>query len=150
LRFAHLLATNAGAKRLVAEAAALDRLLDLAPRPSGAATKALSERIVAAAVAARAGDFREAGRGRQPRRFFWIPEALSQGRRGLAEAGSGGWIGGGLLAACLLIGAFAGTTGLVDKAIEPLAVAVGTEGDPDTSQLALDDDAAGLLEGDLL
>ena len=50
LRFAGLVAEDDAGRRLVAEATALDSLLDLAPKASAAREHALKERIVAAAL----------------------------------------------------------------------------------------------------
>ena len=50
LRFASFIGEDDGAKRLLAEADALDSLLDRAPRASEARERALQERIVAAAL----------------------------------------------------------------------------------------------------
>src|SRR5262245_7919941 len=50
LRFASLVAEDEASRRLMAEASALDRLLDVAPKASAAREHALKERIVAAAL----------------------------------------------------------------------------------------------------
>jgi hypothetical protein len=155
LRFAPLLAARGDARRLVAEAAALDRLLDLAPAPA-TNRGALADRIVAAASA-------DAGQ----RQVIRLPE---RGRLGslfgsaAARAGafggaslrsglrSGPWAGGALLAASLVLGAFMGTSGAIDSAIRPLTVAAigDTDTDADASQVAMGVDGVGPYEEELL
>ena len=148
-KFASLLATDGEAQRLLREAAALDRLLDLAPGPH-TENAALAERIVAAAS-------REAGVGSRLRfrradrrpRLFGAAADLALRRASLRASQVPA---AALLAASLVIGIIAGTSGALDAAIGPLAAAtaVESEGDADASQLALGSDEAGLLEEDLL
>ncbi len=88
LRFAPLLATDAEADRLVREAAAFDRLLDLAPRLAPERERAVAQRIIAAAIANR----------RAPAQA--LPRVV-QGRTPV-------WRAAALLAASLLVGVFAG------------------------------------------
>jgi hypothetical protein len=151
LRFAPLLAARGDARRLVAEAAALDRLLDLAPAPA-TNRGALADRIVAAASA-------DAGQ----RQVIRLPErgrlgslfgsaAARAGAIGGASLRSGPWAGGALLAASLVLGAFMGTSGAIDSAIRPLTVAAigDTDTDADASQVAMGVDGVGPYEEELL
>jgi len=152
LRFAPLLAASGEAQRLLKEAAALDRVMDFAPRPSRARAEALAERIVAAATAESEGGL---GRHRAARALRRVLSPAPIGMASLARrtaTASMRWPAAALLAASLAIGAFAGTEGLFEAAIEPLAVAVGpdSEAEADASHLAFGDERAGLLEEDLL
>ncbi len=150
LRFASVLASNGAAKRLLDEAEALDRLLDLAPQPT-------AERVaaVAARISAQAG---EGGHGvsnlhRAPRRAARV-ETLSAPRARAFSLGRGGdgmgAIAAGLMAASLVVGAFAGSAGLLDRAIEPFTAVASDEADADATQLALGADETELVEEERL
>jgi hypothetical protein len=151
LRFAPLLSASALARRKLSEAAALDRLIDLAPEPRTNRT-ALAERIAAAALA-------EARRGQVIR----LPQRGGLGSRfgsgagraaafGRLNPGAGQWAGGALLAASLVLGAFIGTSGTFNSAIQPLTVAAIGDGEAeaDASQVAFGVDGVGLFEEELL
>ena len=131
LRFASLLAADSDAQRMLREARALDRLLDLAPRAK-VSEDAIARRIVAAA----------ASEGRAKRRSPSFVRLMAR------EAG---WPAAALMAASLLLGAFAGTTGALDPAFEPLtsASAGGGEIEADPSLIALGGDETGIFEEDL-
>ena len=105
------LSASEQARRRLAEAAALDRLLDLAPEPR-TNRSALADRIVAAA----------AGEAARPQ-VIRLPQRGAMGsssalpRRGPARSAGraserGQWAGGALLAASLVLGAFMGTSGV--------------------------------------
>lgn len=151
LRFAPLLSASGEARRRLAEAAALDRLLDLAPQP-GTNRTALAERIVAAASqeAARPQVIRLPQRGGVGSLFG--SAAARAGAFSRANPGSGQWAGGALLAASLVLGAFMGTSGAFNSAIQPLTVAaIGeSETEADASQVAFGVDGVGLFEEELL
>ena len=75
LRFAGIVSEDKVAARMLAQAGALDRLLEQAPRASGADVEALKERIMAAALRSRRAATRRrrrgqagVGQGRVPRR----------------------------------------------------------------------------------
>jgi hypothetical protein len=147
LRFAPLLSSNEQARRLLAEAQALDRLLDLAPEPR-TNRAALADRIVAAVS-------QEAARPQ----VIQLPQRRGSGslfgsaaERARASFGSGQWAGGALLAASLVLGAFMGTSGAFQQAIQPLTVATTGETDAETeaSQVAFGVDGVGLFEEELL
>lgn len=137
---AAVLASDADAKRRLAEAEALDRLLDMMPEPE-IDTRALSDRILAAAesevpVAARPS-----------RRVAW---ARSTGN---PRASDTSWPAAAMLAASLVLGAFMGLSGTFDTALQQVAVAeLSDDGDRETDpgELALDSGALGLFEEDLL
>lgn len=147
LRFAPLLSASALARRKLAEAEALDRLIDLAPEPR-TNRSALAERIVAAASA-------EAARAqviRLPQRGGLSSAASRAAAFGRMNLGAGQWAGGALLAASLVLGAFIGTSGTFSSAIQPLTVAASgeSETEADASQVAFGIDGVGLFEEELL
>ncbi len=151
LRFAPLLSANEQARRRLAEAAALDRLLDLAPEPR-TNRSALADRIVAAAAeeAARPQVIRLPQRGATGSSLGSVAaRARAFGRDSFR---SGQWAGGALLAASLVLGAFMGTSGAFRQAIQPFTVVAAgdTDTDADASQVALGADGDGLYEEELL
>lgn len=119
LRFAGLVAEADEAQRILAEAAALDELLDRAPRVSSPRQRALADRI-AQAVASEA----EAGNA----------NVVELGPRRTGNRGQPSWRMAALLAASLLLGVFAGSTGLIDDLL-----ATGTEIASDDIGLADED-----------
>jgi hypothetical protein len=138
--FAGLLATDAEAQKCLREAEALDRLLDLAPRPE-INTRALADRIVAAAAADKPAA--------RPASSAVKPASVFQGRT--LRAAEAQWPAAALLAASLVLGMFSGVSGAFNTAVEPLMVAstsIDTEIDP--GQLALDSDALSMFEEDAL
>jgi hypothetical protein len=138
--FAGLLAGDAEAQQRLREAEALDRLLDLAP-PPGIDTRALADRILAAAVA----DKRVA----RPAPAAAKPAPLHQ-RRAWGGVESQ-WPAAALLAASLVLGMFTGISGSLNTAVAPLMVASTTgESEIDPGQIAFDGDALSLFEEDML
>jgi hypothetical protein len=136
---AGLLTENAGAQRRLAEAEALDRLLDLMPEPQ-VETRALADRIMAAVEA------------EQPAGGSAAPVARVAWAR-LARDGAGRetpWPAAALLAASLVLGAFIGLSSPLDTAFETVVVEASDETSTDPGQIAYDSDALGLFEEDLL
>lgn len=134
--FAGLLATSADAKARLREAEVLDRLLDLAPEPE-IDTRALADRIVAAAVA-------ETPAAARPKaRVAWA-------KIGGATATRAEWPAAALLAASLVLGMFVGLNGTFDTAVAPLVAQASTDADIDPGQIAFDSDAMGMYEEDTL
>ena len=120
LVLATLLATNAEAKAAFAEALALDRILDAAPRVSGERERALAQRIIATAghtTPANVVAFKQ--RPAPARSFFQRPAAA-------------------LLAASLMLGVFAGTSGNLTPALDFVADAIGLSDDEPELALAND------------
>lgn len=128
-----LIADNQDAQRLVAEAVALDHLLDLAPRVSLGGKSALTERIVAQAARADVSQIsRQSGFG-QPRP-----------RRDNAYAGLA-------LAASLVLGVLAGSQQGLAPALQEVAASAGLESAAPGGQVATSsDDSFGLASEDLL
>lgn len=120
---AHLVARDAAAQRLLAEAEALDRVLERAPLPSLASEAALAERIVAAAQ-------------RSPRivKIGGARPAAPDPLRAQAEGSAGParpWLVGrrvgaaGLLVASLMFGLVIGRTSLPQQVLPELAELTG-------------------------
>jgi anti-sigma factor RsiW len=131
---AALLAGNAEAHRRLAEAEALDRLLDLMPEAE-IDTHALAARILAAAKARAPAD----------------APAPTPARR-TTHAADTPWGAAALLAASLVIGAFVGVSGTFNSAFETAVIAdASDEASTDPGRIAFDDSGAlGLFEEDLL
>ena len=143
LRFASLIAEDKAAARLLAEAGALDRLLDLAPRTSEVRMHALKERIVAAAV--------RSGHGG----LAVVPAHASAGeklggwaRRSAVGFSGSEWPVAALLAASLVLGVLLGSAGTFDTTMQHVAAATGFSTTADTSQLALGVDVDGQTSAD--
>ena len=134
-RLRQLLAVAPDGARLLAEARAFDRALDRAAEPDGMASRALVDRIVAAAAVAPAE--MPADRIQQgqvitlPQRARTRPVAEGPSRRQLAAA---------LLAACLLVGIFLGETVRIEPLLQEFAEAVGLSTDYETVNTALADE----------
>lgn len=142
LRFAPLLAESAEARQLLAEASALDRLLDLAPVPEAGVTEALASRIAAAAA-------REPVVA--PARDVLRPAASLRAIQARHRTEGASWQAAMLLAASLVLGIFAGTSSWMEDAVAPLiGVASAEDVELDLSQVGLDGDSATVFEEGLL
>ena len=146
LKFAELLADHHDARQVMAEAEALDRLLDMAPEPKAAELTSLSARILSAAAATPqrtpAGNVTPLSAAAKPR----SQPSKFRPRRVVD------WPAAALMAASLVLGIFAGTNGyLGDVTGSDTELAQSADNDQsDASALAFGTDAAGLLEEDLL
>jgi hypothetical protein len=153
LRFAGIVGEDKVAARMLAEADALDRLLEQAPRASGADVEALKERIMAAALRSGAPQLavvagRKAG----------VVQPSSAARRGPAFAtrfGRGEWPAAAMLAASLVIGVMLGSAGTLDTTMQQMAEVTGLSTatdnvNTDSSQLALGEEIEGQSDEDLL
>ena len=146
LRFAGVISEDKTAATLLAEAEALDRLLDQAPRASAAGIEPLKERIVAAALRAHEPHLAVIAGGKK---VAVLPQARL-GRRSLA-ARFVEWPAAAVLAASLVLGVMLGTTGTFETTMQEVAQVAGFgNGTADGAQLALGDDALGQLDEDLL
>lgn len=143
LRFAPLIAGNEEAQRLLAEAAAFDKLLDQAPAPNDARYAGLIDRIVAAADAERTaapGNVVPITAGRR------ASAPVAQRRTPVHQRSS--WQAAALLAASLFVGAFVGTSGLLNQAIPSFGEVDVAEAD--VTELVIDGNRSSLIEEDLL
>ena len=145
LEFAGLLAGNADAQRLYREAEAFDRLIDLAPRPK-TDKSALVERIAAAAFA----DTPDETPRWQVTALKRAIERPQQPARNYFKRVS--WQVSSVLAASLVLGAFTGFSGMLDRTVGPLVNVASEDGltDVEVGQLALDSGTVLQSEEDLL
>jgi hypothetical protein len=144
-RFAPLLEHHAGARVMLAEARALDRLLDCAPPPGIGRERALRDRIVAAVSNDCVG-----GRGGQPAaRVIELSPTWQRSRTAFAPPGTV-WRTALLLAASLVLGVYLGAGGGLTPAVEVVAETVGLETQVEPYQLSLVDDDVPLAEEDML
>ncbi len=124
MRMSSVIAIDPRAKAALAEAAALDRLLDMAPLVSIDRERALAQAILAAAAAnsspAQTSNVVALPAARKPA----VPFLRGQARHAA----------GALLAASLVLGIFAGTSGQLSSTVDYVAEAVGLS--DDESELA--------------
>lgn len=149
LRFASFIAEDDEAKRLVREAAALDDLLDCAPRASEDRERALQERIVAAALRSGEPKLAVVGGSREPA----APQRARQrfSISGFAKASvRAEWPAAALLAASLVVGVLLGTNGTLDPAVQEVAEVTGLSTTADSSQVALGEEIVAFVDEDLL
>jgi uncharacterized membrane protein YccC len=144
-RFASLIASDARARASLAEARALDRLLDRASWPSVSRERAVRDRIMAA-VSNDSGGVRSAPAAA---RVVELPPRR-QPPRTAPVASRTGWRIAALLAASLAIGIYLGSAGGLTPEVQAVAEVVGLEAEADSYQLSLLDDNAPLSEEDLL
>ena len=144
-RFASLIASDARARASLAEARALDRLLDRASWPSVCRKRAVRDRIMTA-VSNDGGGVRSAPAAA---RVIELPPRRQPPRT--APAGSRtGWRTAALLAASLAIGIYLGSAGGLTPEVQAVVEVVGLQAEADLYQLSLLDDNGPLSEEDLL
>jgi len=148
LRFASFICEDEAARRLVAEATALDALLDRASLASEEREHALKERIVAAAM--RSGERKLAvvtGRstGSAARLAAWARRPSFTKATTSAE-----WPAAALLAASLVVGVVLGSAGTFDTTVEQMAEATGFATASEFPQLALGEEIITVTDEDLL
>jgi hypothetical protein len=138
------LALEPAARRAMAEAQALDRLLAQAPAAAGGAV-GLSDRILAR-VAEEAARKQPAAEERSEGRVIAWPGARSRAgaARSVAAAGAPWTIGrkqvgaaAGLLAASLVLGFYLGAAGLARPALDPRGAVAEVDGDQSPAQMLL-------------
>jgi hypothetical protein len=148
-RFAGIAGEDKVAARMLAEANALDRLLEQAPRASGADVEALKERIMAAALRSGAPQLAVVAGGKAG-----VAQPNSATKRGPAFAtrfGRGEWPAAAMLAASLVLGVMLGSAGTFDATMREVAQVTGFDSSTtDNSQLALGEDIYGQTDEDLL
>jgi hypothetical protein len=133
LRIAGFISEDGEARRMLAEAAALDRLLDLAPGAGTERERALKERIVAAALRTSDKKLVAVPTG-GPVSGKWAPWSR---RPALARAVSTNSLPAALLAASLVMGVLLGSAGTFESAMRDVADATGFATAGESSQLAL-------------
>lgn len=143
LRFAQLIAQDEQARRLVEEAGALDRLLNLAPNVGSDRVDGLVDRIVAAAEQEGATSSNV-----EPFRRRTAPPSARVPMRYRTS-----WQAAALLAASLFVGAFVGTSGLLQSSVGSLGQAIYSDSDSDSldvSDLSLDGSRSTLYAEEVL
>lgn len=125
-RFEPLIAGNARARELLAEARALENLLDRAPLPAKDRMVALADRIVSVATA----------EGREQVASAHVID-LAARRQARTVTRPAIWRVASALAASLLVGIYLGASPPVATAIEAIAGAVGVQTDSDLTDLAV-------------
>lgn len=126
-RFERLVEENARARELMAEARALDDLLDRAPAPDARRIAELSDRIAALAMAE--------GRGPRPATPVIDIAARRQARR--QPITTMGWKVASALAASLLVGIYLGSSPPVSSAVESVASLVGVTADTESADVVV-------------
>jgi hypothetical protein len=152
LRFASFICEDEAARRLVAEGAALDALLDRASRASEEREHALKERIVAAAM--RSGERKLAvvaghGAGSAARLAAMLP--VWAHRPSFTKVTTRAeWPAAALLAASLVVGVVLGSAGTFDTTVQQMAEATGFATASEFPQLALGEEIMTITDEDLL
>jgi len=150
LRFASLLANEPEAQRHVAEAAALDRLLDLAPTASTARERAVSERIMGAAQTQQHAPHRGSEAAPAISNIVKLPAWARRwqiaGAFSLDELPAVG-----LLAASLVLGVMLGSAGTLDTTMQDVAEVAGLSSNvTGDSQFTLGEDTVAWVGEELL
>jgi hypothetical protein len=143
-RYLPLVEADPAAARLLAEARALDRLLDRAPVPEAERREALAQRIVAAA---RADGVPQASIPTPRDRVVAFPGPKAKPARRPARRD---WQAAGLLAASLLLGIFVGVNGTFDGAISGLTNLAGLSPEVDVMELAFEPSALTMFDEEAL
>jgi hypothetical protein len=149
LRFASFICEDEAARRLVAEAGALDSLLDRASRASEEREHALKERIVAAALRSGERQLAVVGRGSVARVAAGIPNWVRHPSFTKVTSRSE-WPAAAVLAASLVVGVLLGSAGTFDTTVQEMAEATGFATTSEFPQLALSDEIITLGDEDFL
>lgn len=150
LRFASLLASEPEAQRHVAEAAALDRLLDLAPTASTARERAVSERIMGAAQMQQRAPHRASQATPASSNIVSLPAWARQLQIGRAFS-LNEWPAAGLLVASLVLGVMLGSTGTLESTMQEVAEVAGLSSNiTGNAQFTLGEDAVAWAGEELL
>ncbi len=147
LRFAGIISEDEAGARLLAEAEALDRLLDRAPRASDANLDALKERIMAAALRSERPQLTAVAGGRPVPAKAWLGQLR---KPSWAEKRFGEWPAAALLAASLVLGVMLGSAGTLDTTMQQVASVTGFNTAGDSTNLALGEEILGTSDEDLL
>ncbi len=147
LKFAGLVGEDKQSASMLAEADALDRLLDRASRPSEANVEALKQRIVAAALRQQRPQLSTVEGGkREPANKAWF----GQLRRPTWKSNLSDLPAAAVLAASLVLGVMLGTTGTLDTTLRQVAGVAGFSSTADATNLASNEEVLGSGDEDLL
>jgi len=149
LRFASFVSEDEEAQRLVAESAALDALLDRAPRASQDREHALKERIVAAALRSSETKLAVVTAGGEAPAMARLPSWL-RGAPPARVRQRQEWPAAAMLAASLVVGVMLGSAGTFDSTMQRVAEATGVATAAERSQLALGEDILASAEEEFL
>ena len=149
LRFASFVSEDEEAQRLVAESAALDALLDRAPRASEDREHALKERIVAAALRSSETKLAVVTAGGEAPALARLPSWL-RGAPPARVRQRQEWPAAAMLAASLVVGVMLGSAGTFDSTMQRVAEATGVATAAERSQLALGEDILASVEEEFL
>jgi len=143
LRFASVISEDKAASRMLAEAEALDILLDSASRPSDAAVDALKDRIMATALRELPVEVSVAARPSASVTSIWARRRALPAMAPRAVE----WPAAAVLAASLVLGVMLGSAGTFDATMSQMAQVAGLQsaaadnaGTVDSAQLALGDE----------
>lgn len=145
LRFAGVVSDDEAAARLLAEAEALDRLLDRAPRVSEAKIDALKERIVAAALRSERPKLTAVAGGKVVPSKAWLGQLRRPSWTSRSE-----WPAAAVLAASLVVGVVLGSAGTFDTTVQRVASVTGLSTAGDATNLALGEEILGSGDEDML
>lgn len=149
LRFASVISDDDAASHMLAEAQALDTLLDRASRPSDAAVEALKDRIMAAAMREPPAQVSVATRPAASIRPAASVTSIWSRRPVLPAIAPrfAEWPAAAVLAASLVVGVMLGSAGTFDATMSQMAQVAGLQstasdnaGAVDSAQLALGDE----------
>jgi hypothetical protein len=144
-RFRRLLAEVPEAQALLAEARALDRILDQAPRPGRERMQLLAERIVPAVEAGKEPG--ASGSTGMDGRVIQLPARIRGIKRAAAATDRSIWQTAALLAACLVAGVYLGASPVVKPVLQQFADSFGVTTELDSASYAFFDES---LEEDAL
>lgn len=147
LKFAGVVSEDEAAATLLAEAEALDRLLDRAPRVGEAKIDALKERIVAVALRSDRPQLKAISGGKSEPAKGWLGEVR---RPQWVPARFHEWPAAAVLAASLVLGVMLGSAGTFDTTMQQVASVAGYSTTEDGTSVALNDEVLGTGDEDML
>jgi len=150
LQFASLITDEPEAQRLMAEAVALDRLLDVAPTARTEQEQGLIGRIVAAARVQQHKPLSASEVAPAVSNIVKLP-AWVRWPQIAGAFGASDWPAAGLLAASLVLGVMLGSAGMLDSTMQEVAEVAGLSSSLTVeSQLMLNEDTAAWAGEELL
>jgi len=150
LRFAGLVTDEPEAQRLMAEAAALDRILDVASAAGHEQEQALTGRIMAAARVQQHKAHSKSDVAPAVSNIVKLPAWVRRPQIA-GDFGASEWPAAGLLAASLVLGVMLGSAGTLDSTMQEVAEVAGLSSSVTVdSQLTLNEDTAAWAGEELL
>lgn len=130
---------------ILAEAVALDKVLDRAPVPAQSTLPALADRVFAAAMAGAAAAARDAPPvGQTGSNVYALKMAVSPGRplQRNSLTRQSGWQAAGLMAASLLAGVYLGGSVNINPMLQELSEVLGLAIDLETASAGIQDETS--------